>query len=99
MKQRKRRAGPIVAASLVLLNVFVYAAVGNFPLVNWDDPNYITDNPVVLGGLSWSSSWWALTTAHSPYWHPLTWLSHMLDVTLFGMDAAAYHVISLSLHV
>jgi protein O-mannosyl-transferase len=83
----------------VLLNLFVFAAVRHFQLVNWDDSTYVTENPTVLGGLSWSSAWWALTTGHSPYWHPMTWLSHLLDVTLFGTDAGAYHVTNLVLHV
>jgi tetratricopeptide (TPR) repeat protein len=98
--QRKRPALPVlIAAGLVLLNVFVYASVRHFQLVNWDDPTYVTENPTVLGGLSWSSAWWALTTGHSPYWQPITWLSHLLDVTLFGTDAGAYHVTNLVLHI
>jgi tetratricopeptide (TPR) repeat protein len=88
-----------VWAALVLLNVFVYGAVGNFELVNWDDPTYITENPTVLQGLNWNTAWWAITTGHSPYWHPLTWMSHMLDISLFGSDAGAYHVTNLVLHV
>ena len=96
---RPRGVAPAtVRAALVLLNLFIYAAVGRFELVNWDDPTYITDNPTVLRGLSWSTAWWALTTGHSPYWHPLTWLSHLLDVTLFGTDAGAYHVVNAILH-
>src|SRR4051794_7319887 len=88
-----------IAVGLVLLNLFVYWSVGHFELVNWDDATYITENPTVLSGLSWSTAWWALTTGHSPYWHPMTWLSHLLDVTLFGPDAGAYHVTNLVLHV
>ena len=87
---------------LVLLNVFVFAAVRHFELVNWDDSTYITENPTVLRGLNWSTAWWALTTGHSPYWHPVTWLSHLLDVSLFGADPAAYgayHVTNLVLHI
>ena len=80
-------------------HLFVYWSVHRFDLVNWDDSTYITENPTVLGGLSWSSAWWALTTGHSPYWHPMTWLSHLLDVSLFGTDAGAYHVTNLVLHV
>jgi len=87
-----------IALALTLLNVFVYAAVAHFQLVNWDDPGYVTENPIVLGGLSWDSARWALTTGHSPYWHPLTWLSHLLDVTLFAGDAGMYHVTNLVLH-
>jgi hypothetical protein len=93
-------ARPIVVSSvLVALNLFVYASVRHFQLVNWDDSTYVTENPTVLGGLSWSSAWWALTTGHSPYWHPMTWLSHLLDVTLFGTDAGLYHVTNLILHI
>ena len=85
-------------AGLLLLNVFIYAAVGRFELVNWDDPTYITENPTVLRGLSWTTAWWALTTGHSPYWHPVTWLSHLLDVSLFGTDPGPYHVVNAVLH-
>lgn len=87
-----------VQVALVLLNVFVYANVGRFELVNWDDPTYITENATVLRGLSWSTAWWALTTGHSPYWHPLTWLSHLLDVSLFGTNAGPYHVVNVIFH-
>src|SRR3954469_13918615 len=89
----------LIAAALIGLNVFVYSSVSHFELVNWDDSTYLTENPTVLSGLSWSTVWWALTTGHSPYWHPMTWLSHLLDVTLFGPDAGAYHVTNLVLHV
>jgi protein O-mannosyl-transferase len=88
-----------IAIGLVVLNLFVYGSVRRFELVNWDDSTYITENPTVLSGLSWSSVWWALTTGHSPYWHPMTWLSHLTDVTLFGTDAGAYHVTNLVLHI
>jgi protein O-mannosyl-transferase len=88
-----------VHVALVALNVVIYAAVGGFELVNWDDPTYITENPTVLRGLSGSTAWWALTTGHSPYWHPVTWLSHLLDVSLFGLDAGAYHLVSLVFHI
>jgi len=89
----------IIWTALTILNVFVYSAVRHFELVNWDDPTYITENPTVLQGLNWRTAWWALTTGHSPYWHPMTWLSHLLDVSLFGTDAGAYHVTNLVLHV
>jgi tetratricopeptide (TPR) repeat protein len=84
---------------LVLLNVFVYWGVQRFDFVNWDDPTYLTENANVQAGLSPANVWWALTTSHSPYWHPLTWLSHMLDVTLYGMDPGPHHVTSLLLHI
>ena len=64
-----------VSIALVALNLFVYAAVRHFQLVNWDDPSYITENPNIGAGLTGHSVWWALTTGYSPYWHPMTWLS------------------------
>jgi protein O-mannosyl-transferase len=84
---------------LVVLNLFVFARVGGFEFVNWDDPSYITENIHVQQGLSWSTVRWALTTAHSPYWHPLTWLSHLLDVSLFGLDPGGHHLTNLLLHI
>jgi len=84
---------------LAALTAFIYAPVRTFDLVNWDDPSYVTENPIVRGGLSWSSAWWALTTTHSPYWHPMTWLSLLVDVSLFGNDAGAYHVTSVTIHI
>jgi tetratricopeptide (TPR) repeat protein len=70
-----------------------------FDFVNWDDPTYLTENANVQAGLSLSNVWWALTTGHSPYWHPLTWLSHMSDVTLYGMDPGMHHVTNLVIHI
>ena len=64
----------------------------------FDDPAYITRNPQVTGGLSRDGLVWAFTGTASDNWHPLTWISHMLDVTLFGMNPAAHHLESLLLH-
>src|SRR5262249_14122806 len=57
------------------------------------------ENPNVQAGLNWHNVVWALTTTHSPYWHPMTWLSHLLDVTMFGMDAGWHHVTSMMIHL
>jgi tetratricopeptide (TPR) repeat protein len=92
----KQRA---IAVLLVALTLFVYLQVRHFDFVNWDDPSYLTENANVEAGLDWSNVRWALTTTHSPYWHPLTWLSHMLDVTMYGMDPGWHHVTSLILHI
>ncbi|MEO7271886.1 MAG: tetratricopeptide repeat protein [Vicinamibacterales bacterium] len=88
----------LIGLVLVALNLAVYAQARTFGFVNWDDPSYLTENPNVTGGLTWSSAWWALTTGYSPYWHPLTWLSHLLDVQLFGMDAGWHHLTSVAIH-
>ena len=75
----------------ILLSAGVLAVYGQtlgFGFVNWDDPAYVTDNPIVQRGLTLEGFVWALRTGESGNWHPLTWLSHMLDVELFGPTPA-----------
>ncbi len=93
-----RRRTILVALALAALTVAVYAPVGHYDFVQLDDPAYVTENPHVLGGLTWEGLAWAFTTGHAANWHPVTWLSHMLDVQLFGVAAGAHHLTSLALH-
>lgn len=93
------RRTALVALALIVVTAWVYAPVRAFDFVNWDDQLYLTENPHVQAGLSWANLLWAMTTTHSPYWHPMTWLSHMLDVTLFGMNAGWHHVTNLVIHL
>lgn len=65
--------------------------------INYDDPAYVTENPWVQGGLTWSGIVWAFT-APNDYWHPLTWVSHMIDWELFGGAAAGHHLTSVLWH-
>jgi tetratricopeptide (TPR) repeat protein len=88
-----------VSLALVVLTAAVFADVRHFGFLSWDDPTYVTENPHVLGGLTWQGVWWAFTTGDAANWHPLTWLSHMLDVQLFGVDGGRHHLTSLMLHV
>ncbi len=76
----------------------VYAQVARFEFVSWDDPLYVTSNAQVQGGLSAAGAAWALTSRADSNWLPLTWLSHMLDVELFGMWAGGHHITNLLLH-
>jgi protein O-mannosyl-transferase len=87
-------------ACLILIAAIaaVYAPVRHFGFLSWDDPDYVTGNSHVAQGLTWSGAWWAFTSTTAANWHPLTWLSHMLDVQLFGMDAGAHHVTNLLIH-
>jgi protein O-mannosyl-transferase len=89
---------PWIELGLLGLCAVVYFPVWHFQFVNYDDPGYITQNPDALGGLTWRSAWWALTTTHAPYWHPLTWLSHLLDVQLFGPSPGPHHVTNVCIH-
>lgn len=95
---RPPRQAVILAALLVGAVVFVYRGIGSFDFVNLDDPDYVTQNRTVQGGLSWNGVRWAFTSFHAANWHPLTWLSHMADASLFGMDAGPQHLVSLGLH-
>ncbi len=88
--------------SLILLAAVVCVVFAGVPRNGWvslDDPAYVTENPKVNAGLSVAGLRWALTRPHGANWHPLTSLSHMLDVTLFGLEPAGHHAVSLLLHV
>jgi tetratricopeptide (TPR) repeat protein len=65
----------------------------------YDDPEYVTQNAHVNTGLSAANIEWAFGSAHSNNWHPLTWISHALDCTLFGLRPAGHHAMSLALHI
>ncbi len=86
------------AAGLVLATAVAFWDTRDFDFVNYDDQGYVTANPEVRGGLSVANARWAFTTGAMVNWHPLTWLSHMLDVELFGMEAGGHHLTSVVLH-
>jgi tetratricopeptide (TPR) repeat protein len=88
-----------ICVALTLVTFAVYWPVHAHELVSYDDVAYVRDNPHVTGGLSWDAVRWAFTSGYQANWHPLTWISHMLDVSLFGMHAGAYHVTNVLLHV
>jgi protein O-mannosyl-transferase len=89
----------LAVAVLTLLVLGAYWPVANHDFLNFDDPTYVTDNHVVTQGLTWGGIRWAFTTGHFSNWHPLTWVSHMLDVELFGLDAGAHHAVNLLFHL
>ena len=89
----------LVYVGLAALNAVAYASVRRFEFVDYDDIDYISANPHVASGLTWDGIRWAFTTGYSANWHPLTWMSHMMDVQLFGMNAGPHHVVNLLLHV
>ena len=89
----------LILAALAAITVLAYTPVWRFDFLALDDPGYVTANPNVTGGLTPSSVRWAMTTGHEANWHPITWLSHMVDVELFGVNGGAHHVVNLVLHV
>ena len=88
----------VVIAGLTALVFAIYAQVRTHRFVLFDDPAYVSANPNVLAGLTWSGVRWAFTTIHAAYWIPATWMSHMLDVQLFGPDAGAHLLVNALLH-
>ena len=87
-----------IALLLALATVLVFARVGGHEFLSYDDDLYITENRMVQQGLSWSGLMWAFTTMYASNWHPLTWLSHMLDVHLFGFRPVGHHLVSVLFH-
>ncbi len=83
---------------LLLLTLGVYYQVRHHDFVGFDDNLYVYENSNVRQGLTKAGIRWAFTTFHAYNWHPVTWLSHMLDVQLFGLDAGRHHLSSLFLH-
>jgi len=76
-----------------------YGQVVGFEFVGFDDDLYVTDNPWVRDGFSRQAILWAFTHFHSANWHPITWLSHMLDVQLYGLHPMGHHWTNLQLHL
>jgi len=89
----------VAALLLIASTLLVYAPIQDFQFINYDDNLYVTNNPWVKQGLTWQSAHWAMTTMEAAFWHPLTWLSHMLDTQLFGLNPAGHHVTNLLLHI
>jgi tetratricopeptide (TPR) repeat protein len=87
-----------IALALAVAILGLYAQTLGFDFVGWDDPQYVTANEQVRAGLEPAGIAWAFRTDTMGSWHPLTWLSHMLDVELFGLDPAGHHAINAILH-
>lgn len=87
-----------IAIILAVLAFLPYGQTFEHDFIDFDDNEYVTENAVVRSGLTWAGVRWALTAFHSGNWHPLTWMSHMLDVSLFGMDAGRHHLMNAFIH-
>ncbi|MGA8181914.1 MAG: tetratricopeptide repeat protein, partial [Desulfobacterales bacterium] len=88
-----------VALCLILVIIVVYMKVQKFDFVGYDDELYVTQNHHVQKGISPEGIKWAFTTFHSANWHPLTWISHMLDCDLYGMNPAGHHWTNVEFHI
>ena len=95
----KSRVELLICLLLVIVTFAVYWQVRNFTFVNYDDSQYVTENQYVQAGLNYESIIWAFSSNHAANWHPLTWLSHMLDIQLYGMNPGAHHQTNLIFHI
>ncbi len=89
----------LVALCLITGIILIYIKVQNFDFVGYDDELYVTENLHVQKGVSLEGIKWAFTTFHSANWHPLTWLSHMLDCELYGLNPAGHHLTNIEFHI
>ena len=87
-----------ICAALIAITWAVFGQTVGHEFVNFDDPNYVSENPQIHAGLNWQSIVWAFTHVHSHNWHPLTTMSHMLDWQLFGAKPGAHHFVNVLLH-
>ena len=88
----------LLALALAAVAALVFVRAVGYGFIGYDDPTYVTQNEMVLRGVTAEGLWWSLGTFHGSTWLPLTWLSHMLDVSLFGTSPAGHHGTSVALH-
>ncbi len=96
---RAGRRALLICLLLAALVAAVYFRTYWHDYIYLDDSDYVFNNPRVLGGLTWSSFIWAFTSGHAANWHPLTWLSHMLDIQLFGSNPGPQHLVNVLFHI
>jgi tetratricopeptide (TPR) repeat protein len=93
-----KRVVLLIIASLVIATLVAYEPVRKNDFVGYDDPTYITDNPNVNKGITVDSVIRAFTKPYVANWHPLTWLSHILDCEIYGLNALGHHITSVLIH-
>src|SRR5437899_318508 len=87
-----------ICVFLAAITWFVFGQTLQHGFVNFDDETYVYDNPQIAAGLTLQRIPWAFTYVHSSNWHPLTWISHMFDCQLYGLNAGGHHFTNVLLH-
>ena len=98
--RRRCASAQIVNASIFLIAItwLVFGETVHHPYINFDDEQYVFQNPQVAPGLTLTGFFWAFRHSHAGNWHPLTSISHMLDCQLFGLHAGWHHFTNVLLH-
>src|SRR5437867_175270 len=99
MDRTNRRRTISICVLLGAVTLASFWPVLHNSFINFDDPEYVTENPHVISGLTWENVAWAFRTGYAGNWHPLTWLSHMLDAQIFGLKPAGHHLTNLLFHI
>ena len=89
----------LICLILGLITFAVFYQVHSFKFVNYDDPPYVYENLNIQAGITLKAVEWTFTSGYAANWHPLTWLSHMLDWRLFGSNAGGHHLTNLIFHI
>jgi len=89
----------LICIALAIVTMAVFAQVRQFAFIDYDDPDYVTDNDHVRSGLSSENILWSFRESHAANWHPVTWMSHMLDCDLFGLKPGYHHLTNAFFHV
>jgi len=84
---------------LAVITLLAFRQVVHYEFVNYDDNEYVTDNHPIQNGITTDGLIWAFTTYHAANWHPLTWISHMLDIQFFGLNPQRHHLTNLLFHM
>ncbi len=94
-----RSSSLVICALLALATFLVFAPAIYHDFVNYDDPDYVSSNAHVKAGLTGDGIVWAFTTGHASNWHPLTWISHMMDAQMFGVNPFGHHLVNVLFHI
>ena len=84
---------------LAIITIIAFWQLNQCDFVNFDDPEYVTENVYIQSGFTMEAVRWAFTTGHAANWHPLTWMSHMLDIQFFGLNPRWHHLTNLLFHI
>ena len=90
---------PLICFLLTAVILVAFRHVVDCDFINYDDRTYVVENVRVTGGISLDALRWAFTTGHGANWHPMTWISHMLDVEFFGLNPHRHHLVNLLFHL
>jgi len=94
----KQRQTMWIAVALAAITLLVFWPATRAEFINYDDPDYVTENSHIQSGLNWDVVRWSFTSGYAGNWHPLTWLSHALDISFFGLQPAGHHTVNVVLH-